>query len=503
MNNRARGRERRKCPSKGQESKYSQEEVVTNNEEFKQTDSQIRVVPSFIKKKKVAIPAHERIHEQTECKVNESNGQEEIEGCDAPDKSLLHSEHIEETETETEVSHAQQEAKPRAKEFNTAAAASPKEGQHPCCSHTPHTLQTETCNEPVGGTTDTKMLECSPQIAEVPADRGDLTTPPGETCGGVGVGADGCEHLSDEIPVPALPDEAEDVSLILSEDVLKSLKHISEECKSSETDDENVKSSSVEKVEDMHIHVEMEEADQDCTAQGYTSEVVISPVQVQDTNQTVTMVIDVNESEEDRKRRKCLSLNTDEVISDHPVQESGSVEDFNKTSDPSSVNKSRTKEKEMYDITSVHQVTDAKKNSAGILQCHSVVSREAGEVIAPEMTSGGGDESTSSTTSMKNTEASILAGSDVDAELDFTDSQLCEVVNMEESANQLLVLQEVRKQRMEGRKIIHDLILDLSHLNKLVLHTKREIETARRKRQPQSCVQNRVTGQSFIEHRKF
>ncbi|XP_046566043.1 uncharacterized protein LOC124274717, partial [Haliotis rubra] len=64
MNNRARGRgKKRKCPSKGQESKYSQEEVVTNNEEFKQTDSQIRVVPSFIKKKKVAIPAHERIHE--------------------------------------------------------------------------------------------------------------------------------------------------------------------------------------------------------------------------------------------------------------------------------------------------------------------------------------------------------------------------------------------------------------------------------------------------------
>ncbi|XP_067661099.1 uncharacterized protein [Haliotis asinina] len=522
MNNRARGRgKKRKCPSNGQESKYSQVEVVTNNEEFKQTDSQSKVVPSFKKQKKVAILAGERICEQTECKVGESNynRQEEIEGCDAPDKPLLHTEHTEETETETEaeVSHGPQETKPRARELSTEAPVSLKgelpeqEDHHPTCSLSPNTMQIETGNEPVGGTTDSpQMVESSPQTAEVTADRSDFLMPTGETC----------ERVSDEVPVQALSDEADNLSCIPFENELKSLKQIIQISKSSETDDGNVKSMMTsEKVEDMQkrvekemedtqAHVGIEKADQEPTDQGYTSEAVISSVQVQDTNQTVTMSININDSEENRRSRKHLSLNADEVISDDSVHASDRAGETNETSDPSSTDNSKTKEKEMYDSTSVGQLTDAEKNSARQLQCLSVVSREEGEVIGNdiiplETTSGGAQKST---TAKKNSEASMLAvpGSDVDGEVDFTDSQLCEAVNMEESANQLLMLQEVRKQRMEGRRIIHDLIVDLSHLNKLVLRTKREIETARRKRQqPHSCVQNRVACQKFNEHRKF
>ncbi|XP_071115655.1 uncharacterized protein [Haliotis cracherodii] len=533
MNNKAKGRgKKRKAPSKEQENQCSQEKGVTNNDELKQTDSQSRVVPTFAKRKKVTEPAPE----QTECNNNGSNNkrQEEIEGCDtlAFDKSPLHTE----TETEAEVSHGHLETKHRTQDatytVNTEVSIFPKEelpeqeDQHPGSGLTPKTLLNETGSDPAGCITNPQVMEGFPNktdktahvleniisfanVAKVAADTTKVMKPTGVSCGSMPVSVERWGHVNDVMPGPALTDEAENISLIPSKNILKSLEQCIEDGKSAETDGDILKPNmaSVAKLEDIQAHGEMEEADQGHTDQGCMSEQVISLIKVQDMKLTETMGADINQNEENRKGRKCFSLTTHEESPNDPMHVSGCAEESDKTSDSSSMDKSITKNKEVYKDILVDQRTETKKNSTEILQGLSGVTSEQGEVsadeiIPPEMDIGIAEERPAA---VKNKEADILAapGKDVDADMDFTDSQLCEAVSMEESANQLMVLQEVQKQRMEGRKIIHDLIVDLSYLNKLVLRTKREIETARRKRQPQSCVQNRVTGQSFQEHRKF
>ncbi|XP_041371106.1 uncharacterized protein LOC121384682 [Gigantopelta aegis] len=67
---------------------------------------------------------------------------------------------------------------------------------------------------------------------------------------------------------------------------------------------------------------------------------------------------------------------------------------------------------------------------------------------------------------------------------DLSDSQLCKI-DLEESQSCLKSITIRRKQEEEGRKVVQGLIHDMQYLNKLLLKTKREIDTALRKKQQQ------------------
>lgn len=322
---------------------------------------------------------------------------------------------------------------------NTEVSICPKEelpeqeDQHPSCGLTPKTLLNETGSDPAGCITDPQVVESSPNktdktahvlesipvlsfanVTKVAADTTKVMKPTGVSCGFMPVSVERWGHVNDVMPVPALTDEAENVSLIPSKNILKGLEQCIEDGKSAETDGDILKPNmaSVAKMEDIQAHGEMEEADQGHTGQGCMSEQVISLIKVQDTKLTETMEADINQNEENRSGRKCFLLTTHEESPNDPMHESGCAEQSDKTSDPSSMDKSITKNKEVYKDILVDQRTETKKNSTEILQGQSGISSEQGEVsadeiIPPEMDIGIAEERPAA---MKNEEADILAG---------------------------------------------------------------------------------------------